>query len=335
MEELRFDNQVAVVTGGAQGIGAAFAELLAKRGASVVINDIDRDEAGSSKAEMLAVAFREKGYDAVANGDGVETRAGAKAIIETALDFYGGVSIVIHNAGSTSFKPFEEITHEDYQAQLNVHAIGAFGVFQAAWPYMKKQAYGRLLAITSGSGYYGHASQAHYGSAKTAQIGLVRVLAAEGAPSNIHANALGVGAYTRMLHRVFEHDPATLAWWREHMTPEVVAAAGAYLCHPRCTVTGEIYQAVGPRMAKVFMGETIGYTKPSFTLEDIAENFDTVNERKGFAWFEGGQAVNMSSNNAQILVENGVPEPPPFSPPEDTSNPFYGKRSPGWRLASD
>ena len=114
---LNFNDQVAVVTGAAQGAGAAFAELLAARGAKVVVNDIDVDESNTSKAELRAAAIRDSGAEAVANNDSVATEAGAKVIVETAIDSFGRVDIVIHNTGSTSYRPFAEITYDEYQAQ--------------------------------------------------------------------------------------------------------------------------------------------------------------------------------------------------------------------------
>jgi NAD(P)-dependent dehydrogenase (short-subunit alcohol dehydrogenase family) len=328
MNPVRFDGRVAIVTGGGRGAGAAFAQLLAARGAAVVVNDLGSashtGEGGGSRApsEEIAARICAAGGRAVANADTVATQAGARAIVQIALDAFGRVDIVIHSAGTTRYDLFPTITREAFEQQLAVHVGGAFGVFQAAWPHMAQRRYGRLLAISSGSGYYGHATQAHYAAAKMAQIGLIRVLGVEGTPYGIRANALGIGAYTRMLHEVFKHDPATLAWWRNYMKVEYVAAAAAWLVHEECGSTAELFQAVGPRVTRVCMGETRGYTNLQLTVEDVRDHFAEVLRIDEVCFFEGGQPTLMGRHNVLQLIAAGAEAPPPFAPPPNEDHPF-------------
>src|ERR1700742_2508486 len=201
--ELRFDDQVAVITGAGGGLGKSHALLLASRGAMVVVNDIGGsvtgDGADNGPAEALASEIRANGGEAVADVNSVATAEGGAALVQTAIERFGRLDIVINNAGILRDKNFEHMTPDLLQPVLDVHLKGAFNVTVPAFRIMQGQGYGRVVSTTSASGILGSPAKSNYAAAKTGLIGLTRVIAAEGAPHNIKANALSPIAYTRML----------------------------------------------------------------------------------------------------------------------------------------
>ena len=203
MSELRFDGRVAIITGAGQGLGKSHALLLASRGANVVVNDVGGSVTGEgsdgSVAELVVSEIRAGGGEAVADVNSVANADGGAAIVQTALDAYGRLDIVINNAGILHDKMFEDMTTDLVDPILDVHLKGAFNVTRPAFVVMQKQGYGRVVNTCSASGILGSPSKANYAAAKTGLIGLTRVIAAEGAPHNIKANALSPIAYTRML----------------------------------------------------------------------------------------------------------------------------------------
>ena len=201
--ELRFDGQVAVVTGAGGGLGKQYALLLAARGARIVVNDTGGSVAGDGSnieaAHAAAEEIRRQGGQAVADTHSVTSPEGGQAIVDTALRAWGRVDIVINNAGIVGDAPFEEMTADRLNPLMDVHLKGAFYVTRPAWTVMREQRYGRILNTCSAAGILGAERMSNYGAAKTGLIGFTRVLAAEGAERNIKVNAIAPIAYTRML----------------------------------------------------------------------------------------------------------------------------------------
>lgn len=160
MSEIRFDGRVAVVTGAGGGLGRTYAEELARRGAHVVVNDLgaatDGTGGSASMADQTVKAITESGGIAVASHDSVATPEGGRAIVETALEAFGGVDIVINNAGILRDKSFVKLDPSDLEAILDVHLRGAFFVTQPAFESMKERGYGRILFTSSASGIWGN-----------------------------------------------------------------------------------------------------------------------------------------------------------------------------------
>src|SRR5918997_423037 len=194
MGELGFNERVAVITGAGAGLGRSHALLLARRGARVVVNDLggnpDGTGASESAADVVVKEILEEGGEAVANYDSVATPEGGAAVIQTALDAYGTVDIVINNAGILRDKSFGKLDPADFEAVLDVHLRGTFHVSQPAFRVMKEKGYGRFVHTTSSAGVFGNFGQGNYAAAKCGIVGISNVLAVEGAKNNIHSNVI-------------------------------------------------------------------------------------------------------------------------------------------------
>ncbi|MEO7836711.1 MAG: SDR family oxidoreductase [Acidimicrobiales bacterium] len=280
MAELGFDGKVAIITGGGGGLGRSHALDLAKRGALVVVNDLGgaTDGTGGSHtaAQIVVDEITAAGGEAVANYDTVATPEGGQAIVQTAVDAFGRVDIIVNNAGILRDTSFKNMTPDQLNPVLDVHLRGAFHVTQPAWQLMRDQGYGRIVNTSSGAGIFGNFGQTNYGAAKMGLVGFTRVLAVEGARNNIRANAIAPVARTRMTEELL----GTLA---EALAPELVTPIVTYLAHESCTVTGEVYSVGGGRVARVFIGVTPGYTNAELTAEDVADNIDRIRAEEGYA----------------------------------------------------
>ena len=273
MPELRFDDRVAVITGAGRGLGRAYALLLASRGAKVVINDpgasLKGDGVDIGPAQEVVNEIKAAGGDAVACTESVATPEGGKAIVQAALDHYGRIDILIHNAGIVRRAPLAEMTYEDFELVLDVHLRGAFHVVRPAFPFMCKAGYGRIVLTSSVNGLYGNYKNANYSVAKAGTIGLSNVAALEGAERNVKSNVILPAAVTRMSEGV---DTSAFP----PMPPEMVAAAVAWLSHESCTITGEMLISAAGRVARAYVAETPGVYRPDWTIEDIAGQVDAI-----------------------------------------------------------
>ena len=272
-QQLRFDDRVAVVTGAGRGLGRAYAELLASRGAKVVVNDSGGSLAGegvdAGPAEQVAGAIAAAGGQAVACAESVTTRDGGDAIIQTALEHYGRLDILIHNAGNVRRGSLKEMSYEDFDAVLDVHLRGAFNVVRPAFPLMCQAGYGRIVLTSSIGGLYGNRDVANYAAAKAGVVGLSNVAAIEGADDGVTCNVIVPAAVTRMAD-----DIDTSAY--PPMGPDLVAPVVGWLAHESCSVTGEMFIALAGRVARVVVAEAPGVCRPSWTVEDVGEYLDAI-----------------------------------------------------------
>ncbi|MEX5631549.1 SDR family NAD(P)-dependent oxidoreductase [Parafrankia sp. FMc2] len=275
MSELRFDGRVAVITGAGRGLGRAYALLLGSLGAKVVVNDLGGTMRGegvdAGPAEDVVKEIVAAGGEAVAATDSVTTAEGGQAIVRTALDHYGRIDILIHNAGNVRYGSLTEMSYEDFDAVLDVHLRGAFHVVRAAFPLMKDAGYGRIVLTSSIGGLYGNKAVANYASAKAGVVGLSHVVALEGAEHGVTCNAIVPGALTRMAEGI-----DTSAY--PPMGPELVAPVVGWLAHESCSVTGEMYAAIAGRIARMFIGEVPGVYQPSWTVDQVAERIDAIRD---------------------------------------------------------
>ena len=315
-DELRFDERVAVITGAGGGLGREYALLLALRGARVVVNDtggsVTGDGSNVEAAQAVAEEIRGRGGEAVADTHSVTSPEGAQSIIDTALDAWGRVDIVINNAGIVGDAPFEDMTADRLEPLVDVHLKGAFYVTRPAWNVMREQGYGRILNTCSAAGLLGAERMSNYGAAKTGLIGLTRVLAAEGAEHDIKVNAIAPIAYTRMLTHSLEgageqNDTAAQAvlddlvgQYLRKLDPARVAPVAAFLTHRDCPVSGEIYTVGAGHVARFFIGRTRGFYKPGLSVEDVRDHLDEIRDEAGYT-VPGGTADEMTELFATIM----------------------------------
>jgi NAD(P)-dependent dehydrogenase (short-subunit alcohol dehydrogenase family) len=273
MSDLRFDGRVAIVTGAGRGLGRAYALLLASRGARVVVNDTGASLKGSGvdggPAEQVAREIRDAGGEAVGCTDSVATAKGADSIVAAALDHYGKLDILVHNAGIVRGAPLMEMTEEDFDAVLDVHLRGGFLVVRRAFPIMCKAGYGRIVLTSSVNGLYGNHRQANYAAAKGGLIGLSHVIALEGAASGVKCNVILPGAVTRMAEGL-----DTSAY--PPMPPELVAPVVGWLSHETCSITGEILSSMAGRVARAFVAETPGLYRPQWSIEEVGDQITAI-----------------------------------------------------------
>jgi NAD(P)-dependent dehydrogenase (short-subunit alcohol dehydrogenase family) len=282
MNQIRLDGRVAIVTGAGTGLGRAHALALAERGAAVVVNDVGGTVEGrgtSDVADTVAQEIRVKGGRAVASHETVARRAGGQAMVDQAKDEFGGIDIVVANAGIQRNDPYETFAEQDMHDMLDVHLKGSFWVTQAAYRVMQERRYGRVVFTSSGAGFFGRADSPGYAAAKSGILGLMNTLAIEGAACNVLANTVAPVAYTRMSAYVFGPDLA------ERLPPEFVSDLVVYLASEQCSITHEVIEAALGRYARVFVGRTAGWHRDPGAPggpEDIAEHLDEIRDMTHF-----------------------------------------------------
>lgn len=291
-DELRFDGQVAVVTGaGANpGLGRSYALLLASRGAKVVVNDLgvgpDGNGAIGTGVEAVVAEINDHGGEAIGDGHSVAEPDSAKAIIDLAIDRWGRVDIVVNNAGIAPFGRFDQLAEDLISRVVGVHLMGHIWMCRAAWPHMAQQGYGRLVNVSSGVAVMGMANQSIYAASKLGVVGLTRVLAAEGAGLGIKANAIMPMASTLALEKL------TPTGFNERIResgqiPEVVAPVVAWLAHRDCSVSGKVIDAKAGAVSEIFFAQTAGTTPNSrLTPEDVRDHIVRAIERTEFTIFD-------------------------------------------------
>ncbi|KND01081.1 uncharacterized protein SPPG_04173 [Spizellomyces punctatus DAOM BR117] len=275
MSELRFDDRVVIVTGAGGGLGKAYATFFASRGASVVVNDLGSsrtgDEGGDHKAADVVVnEIKAAGGKAVGNYDSVED---GDKIVETALNAFGRVDIVINNAGILRDKSFARMTDADWDLVHRVHVRGSYKVAKAAWPHMQKQGFGRIINTASAAGIYGNFGQANYAAAKLALFGFSNTLAREGEKKNIRVNTIAPLAASRMTETVMP--PEILA----ALKPEFVVPLVAYLCHESTEETGSIFEVGAGFVSKLRWERSPGAVfkaDSSFTPSSVAAKWGEI-----------------------------------------------------------
>ena len=271
----RFDGRVAVITGAGRGLGRSYALLLASLGAKVVVNDFGSSLTGvgsdTGPAHEVVAEIEAAGGVAVANTDSVATAEGGQAIVETAIEHFGKIDILIHNAGNVRRGSLKELSYEDFDAVVDVHLRGAFNVVRSAFPLMADAKYGRIVLTSSIGGLYGNHNVVNYGVAKAGIVGLSNVAALEGHADGVLCNVIVPSAVTRMAEGIdtSKYPP---------MGPELVAPTVAWLAHESCSITGEMLVAIGGRVARAYIAETPGVYQPSWTIEEVGDRIGEIRD---------------------------------------------------------
>jgi len=297
MEQVRYDGRVAVVTGAGGGLGRAYALMFAERGAKVVVNDLGGaftgDGEGSTRAaDKVVEEIKAAGGEAVANYDSVTD---GDKIIQTALDAFGKVEIVINNAGILRDVSFHKMSDEDWNKVLAVHLHGSYAVTKAAWPHMREQQYGRVIMTTSAAGLYGNFGQANYSAAKMGLAGMGLTLAWEGQKRNIFVNVIAPIAGSRMTETILPKDLI------DKLKPEYVAPLVGYLCSEQNTTTGGIFEVGAGVVARVKWMRAPGVAIPlkdGVSVEKVAENWDKIND------MTDGKFVSSLAESSQLTMTN-------------------------------
>ena len=272
---IRYDGQVAIVTGAGNGLGRSHAIQLAARGAKVVVNDlggtVDGSGGGSTASQAVVAEIEAAGGEAMAHGANVADFEQVQDMVAKTMERWGRVDILVNNAGILRDKSFGKGSLEDFKLVLDVHLMGSVNCTKAVWEIMREQNYGRIVVTTSSSGLYGNFGQANYGSAKLGVIGMMNTLAQEGAKNNVKVNALAPTAGTRMTEGLIPDQAFAL------MTPETVTPAVLYLVSQDAPTRVILAAGAGGyAVAKIVETDGIYLDDADQTPEAIAEHWDAI-----------------------------------------------------------
>ena len=288
---MRFDGQVAIVTGAGGGLGREHALALAARGAKVVVNDLGgaRDGSGGSAtaAETVVAEIEAAGGEAMTNAASVTDAAAVQAMVNQIMAKWGRIDILVNNAGVLRDKSFAKMELEDFRFVVDVHLMGAVNCTKAVWEIMRGQNYGRIVMTTSSSGLYGNFGQSNYGAAKMALVGLMQTLSIEGAKNDIRVNCLAPTAHTRMTEDLGAALPL------EALAPALVTPGLLYLVS-RDAPSRAILAAGAGGFERAYVTLTQGdFIAGDDAPEQVAARFDAISDRAGEIVPDMGAAQGM------------------------------------------
>jgi NAD(P)-dependent dehydrogenase (short-subunit alcohol dehydrogenase family) len=285
-----FSGQVVVITGAGRGLGRLYALEFARRGASVVVNDLggsmQGEGADAGVADLVVDEIASAGGVAVASHDSVDSPEGGEAIVGRAIEEFGRLDAVVSNAGIFNSIPFDELSVDDWRLMVRVHLDGGFYLSQPAYRVMKAQRYGRFVFISSSGGMFGQPLEAHYAAAKAGLVGLTNVIAIEGAAHGILANTVLPFGFSRMVTETVG-DPKALeeTGFLKVIAPELVVPMVVFLASRDCGFTHQNYSACAGRFARVFVGLSEGWLAEagsSPTADDVAAHLSEVSATEPF-----------------------------------------------------
>jgi NAD(P)-dependent dehydrogenase (short-subunit alcohol dehydrogenase family) len=280
-DTLSFAGQVALVTGAAGGLGLAYSRLLAQRGAHVVMQDVGAalDGTGTDprRIDQAVARLHAQSLSVEASHHGIDTRSGAAALVADILQRHGRLDAIVHNAGWVEYQRIDAVDEDRFDHMMAVAAKAPLWLAQAAWPAMQAQGHGRIVLTTSDRALYSQYVQhglAAYAAAKSAAVGIVNVLAAEGAAHGIVVNAVSPVAKTRMWG--VEGEP-------DELHPEGVAPGVVFLASRACIEGGWILRASNGQFHATRLTEAEGVHYPrdlravsARSIEDVAAQWQDM-----------------------------------------------------------
>lgn len=289
MAEMRFDDDVVIITGAGRGLGREHALAFAQRGAAVVVNDIGVESDGDGGSAAVAQAVVDEiialGGRAVSDTHSVASADGAQAVVRAALNAFGKVTVLVNNAGIIGFATLEQIDDDSWRRMMAVTLDGAFQMAKAVWPHFVAQRHGRIISTTSNAGFAGNETLVHYGAAKLGVAGFTKALAQEVGDTGITVNAIAPMAITRMNRDAFfsganvEGDDwqDDIRQGKAPMGPaSAVSPTVLWLAHRTTTVNGDIYSTSSGKVGRVGFVVGEGYFNPGHAPEDLRDNLQTV-----------------------------------------------------------
>jgi NAD(P)-dependent dehydrogenase (short-subunit alcohol dehydrogenase family) len=293
--EMRFDDDVVIVTGAGRGLGREHALLFAARGAKVVVNDLGTTASGDGHelqpAQLVVNDIIAAGGKAIADYNNISTAAGATAVVKTAMDTFGAVTILVNNAGIITYETLDKMTILQWRKMLDVTLDGVFHMCKAVWPIFTSNRYGRIVNTTSNAGFAGNEQLIHYGAAKLGVAGFTKCLAQEAKTYGVNVNAIAPMAVTRMNQDAFFGGvaPDSKNWQADISNgivpmgpPSIVSPTVLWLAHRSTKVNGEIYSTSSGKVGRVSFVVGEGYFNPNHGPEDLRDNIDAVRSLRAY-----------------------------------------------------
>lgn len=276
-----FSGRIALITGSGRGLGLAYAKALALRGATAIVQDSGTGPDGEGENPQVAASAAGEivaaGGTALAEPRPIATRAQCHAVVADIARQHGRLDVVIHNAGWVGYQTIENLESDFHERMMRLAVDTPLWLAQAAWPFMREAGFGRILLTTSDRAIYPEYAQdglASYAAAKMGAIGIVNVLAREGAPHGICVNAISPVAKTRMWG--IEGEP-------DELRPDAVAPGALYLVSPDCTASGWVLRASNGQFVatRAREAEHVSYPRDlvairSETPEEVARTWSAI-----------------------------------------------------------
>jgi NAD(P)-dependent dehydrogenase (short-subunit alcohol dehydrogenase family) len=283
--EIRFDEQVAIVTGAGRGLGRSHAIAMASKGAKVVVNDFSGSDEISENAKSVVQEITSAGGEAIAHGANVANFDQVQSMVNETIDKWGRVDILVNNAGILRDKTFLKMSVEDMREVIDVHLMGSLNCSKAVWEIMREQSYGRIVLTSSSSGLYGNFGQTNYGAAKMAMVGIMNTLHLEGMKYNIKVNCLAPTAGTAMTDGLFPEPVFKL------MPPESVSPGVVFLCSEDAP-SRKVLAAGGGSFAifKGFETEGVNLLPDELSAESVAKYWDKIDSENNMQEPQSGSA---------------------------------------------
>ena len=283
--EIRFDEQVAIVTGAGRGLGRSHAIAMASKGAKVVVNDFSGSNVISENAKSVVQEITSAGGEAIAHGANVANFDQVQSMVNETIDKWGRVDILVNNAGILRDKTFLKMSVEDMREVIDVHLMGSLNCSKAVWEIMREQSYGRIVLTSSSSGLYGNFGQTNYGAAKMAMVGIMNTLHLEGMKYNIKVNCLAPTAGTAMTDGLFPEPVFKL------MPPESVSPGVVFLCSEDAP-SRKVLAAGGGSFAifKGFETEGVNLLPDELSAESVAKYWDKIDGENNMQEPQSGSA---------------------------------------------